>query len=147
MIGRSLGHENAISAWGYFLCKRYAWYPVAKASLRKSSSPKCSKSTPRIPPFKARSCVRSDDKEIYACALQDAEFHTYLNYKSPEYRYIISSAFMEMCILIWIHRINFKSDYFEIFRAILHASPIYFTSILLCSLLWESEFPAVLSLR
>ena len=27
--------------------------------------------------------VRSDDKEIYACALQDAEFHTYLNYKSP----------------------------------------------------------------
>ena len=23
------------------------------------------------------------DKEIYACALQDAEFHTYLNYKSP----------------------------------------------------------------
>ena len=58
MIGRSLGQEKAISACGYFLCRRYAWYPVAKASLRKSSSPRsAAKPTPRMPPFSARSCV------------------------------------------------------------------------------------------
>ena len=45
--------------------------------------------------------VRSDDKEIYACALQDAEFHTYLNYKSPGIPHMTISSYRQQPTVSW----------------------------------------------
>ena len=58
IIGLKRGHENAISAYGYFFCNKYACIPVAKASFLKSSNPKSAANpTPRIPPSIALSCA------------------------------------------------------------------------------------------
>lgn len=42
--------------------------------------------------------------------------------------YIIYAAFMKILILIYVYRINFNSDVFEIFPSNFTASPIYSTS-------------------
>ena len=58
IIGLSLGQESDISAYGYFLCKKYTCNALASASFLKSDKPKSAeKATPRIPPIRALSCA------------------------------------------------------------------------------------------
>ena len=112
IIGLKRGHENAISAYGYFFCNKYACIPVAKASFLKSSNPqKCRNPTPRIPAEYHRSfpCVETI-REYSFCVPQGAMFRICRCYTFLEYRHKICTALVQMCVFVRVHRINLNTD-------------------------------------